>query len=56
MTFQIFFVEIFILYIDNTLKNFNYKIESKNRQEIENLNNILKKNPNIININVYYAR
>jgi uncharacterized membrane protein YhiD involved in acid resistance len=43
-------------YIDNTLKNFNYKIESKNRQEIENLNNILKKNPNIININVYYAR
>ena len=43
-------------YKDNTLKNFNYKIESKSRQEIENLNNSLKKNPNIININIYYAR
>ena len=43
-------------YIDNTLKNFNYKIESKSREEIENLNKILKKDPNIININIYYAR
>tara|TARA_B110000008_G_C16695265_1_gene454406 strand:- start:229 stop:717 length:489 start_codon:yes stop_codon:yes gene_type:complete len=43
-------------YIDNTLKNFNYKIESKSRLEIDNLNNIIKKNPNIININIYYAR
>ena len=43
-------------YIDNTLKNFNYKIESKSRQEIDNLNEILKKNPNVININIYYAR
>ena len=43
-------------YIDNTLKNFNYKIESKSRQEIDNLNEILKKDPNIININIYYAR
>ena len=43
-------------YIDNTSKNFNYKIESKSRQEIDNLNEILKKDPNIININIYYAR
>jgi hypothetical protein len=43
-------------YKDNTLKNFNYKIESKSKQEIENLNNILKKNPHIINISIYYAR
>ena len=43
-------------YKDNTLKNFNYKIESKSKKEIENLNNILKKNPHIINISIYYAR
>ena len=43
-------------YIDNTSKNFNYKIEIKSRQEIDNLNEILKKDPNIININIYYAR
>tara|TARA_B100001063_G_scaffold230243_1_gene243165 strand:+ start:707 stop:1360 length:654 start_codon:yes stop_codon:yes gene_type:complete len=43
-------------YLDNTSKNFNYKIESKSRQEIDNLNEILKKDPNIININIYYAR
>ena len=43
-------------YIDNNLKNFNYKIESKSRGELESLNKVLKKNPNVININIYYAR
>ena len=43
-------------FITNNPKNFNYKIESKNKNDIDNLNKMIKDNPNILNININYAR
>lgn len=43
-------------FISNNPKNFNYKIESKNKNDIDNLNKVIKDNPNILNININYAR
>jgi len=43
-------------FITNNPKNFNYKIESKNKNDIDNLNKIIKDNPNILNIIINYAR
>ena len=43
-------------FITNNPKNFNYKIESKNKNDIDNLNKVIKDNPNILNININYAR
>ena len=43
-------------FISNNPKNFNYKVESKNKNEIENLNKVIKDNPNILNISIHYAR
>ena len=37
-------------------KTFNYKIQSINRKDIDNLKEILKKNPDILNIDINYAR
>ena len=43
-------------FISNNPKNFNYKIESKDKNDIDNLNKVIKDNPNILNININYAR
>jgi len=43
-------------FTSNNPKNFNYKIESKNKNDIDNLNKVIKDNPNILNININYAR
>ena len=43
-------------FISNNPKNFNYKIESKDKNDIDNLNKVIKNNPNILNININYAR
>ena len=43
-------------FISNNPKNFNYKIESTNKNDIDNLNEVIKDNPSILNININYAR
>tara|TARA_B100000989_G_scaffold99270_1_gene72426 strand:+ start:417 stop:1067 length:651 start_codon:yes stop_codon:yes gene_type:complete len=43
-------------FISNNPKNFNYKIESKDKNDIDSLNKVIKDNPNILNININYAR
>jgi len=43
-------------FTSNNPKNFNYRIESKNKNDIDNLNKVIKDNPNILNININYAR
>jgi len=43
-------------FISNNPKNFNYKIESTSKNDIDNLNEVIKDNPSILNININYAR
>ena len=43
-------------FISNNPKNFNYKIETISKNDIDNLNKVIKDNPNILNININYAR
>jgi len=37
-------------------KSFNYKIQSVHKKDIDNLKEVIKKNPSILNIDINYAR
>ena len=43
-------------FVSSNPKNFNYKIQSIDKKDIDNLKEIIKKNPSIINIDINYAR
>ena len=43
-------------FVSSNPKNFNYKIQSIDKKYIDNLKEIIKKNPSIINIDINYAR
>ena len=43
-------------FITGNPKNFNYKIESKNKNDIDNLKEVVKNNLGVLNLDVNYAR
>ena len=43
-------------FISTNPKNFNYKIQSINKKDIDNLKEVVKNNPNVLNIDINYAR
>ena len=43
-------------FITGNPKNFNYKIESTNRHDIDNLKEVIKNNLGVLNIDINYAR
>ena len=43
-------------FVSTNPKNFNYKIQSINKKDIDNLKEVVKNNPNVLNIDINYAR